>query len=370
MRDRDPGKGEAAPGSGLRNGGDRPEGPDVRRIEELLRWVFLSGTDASVTETEDGAISADRPETEEKFRAIFAETGLRSFHGVLLKDEEGKLGALGLREQGAVVFDEETRDLLSILVNQATVSVRNAQLYQQVPLAGFWKPLLEKRRQLAAIPTRRRRAWAVGIGVAVLVLVVAPWPLRIAGPARVLPGRRAAVTSMVDGVVGAVLQREGDQVEAGEVIATLKDESYQAALAEARSDLTLAESEIARSRQVADAGAVFDAGARRREARARIALEEDRLSRTRLTAPAAGIIVTPRIEERVGQLLARGAEICVVADVRTITAEVAVPESDAGLVRAGSEGDPEVQPVSGHRTSGEKSRASPRASGRRATSVS
>lgn len=45
--------------------------------------------------------------------------------------------------------------------------------------------------------------------------------------------------------------------------------------------------------------------------------------------------MTPRIEERVGQLLPRGAELCVVADVRNVTAEVAVPESDAGLVKAG-----------------------------------
>jgi RND family efflux transporter MFP subunit len=337
-----------------------PKDPEARRMEDLLRWVFLSGTDASVTQTEDGEISADRPETEEKFRALFAETGLRSFHGVLLKDEEGKLGALGFESKEPLVFDEGTRDLLSILVNQATVSVRNAQLYQQVPLAGFWKPLLEKRARLAAIPMRRRRAWALGIGVAVLLLVVAPWPLRIAGPARVLPGRRAAITSMVDGVVGTVLKREGDAVEAGEVIATLKDESYQAALAEARSNLTLAESDIARSRQMADAGSVFDAEARRREALARIALEEDRLARTRLTAPAAGIIVTPRIEERVGQLLPRGAEFCVVADVRSITAEVAVPESDAGLVRAGQKTTLKFNPYPGSLFRGEVARVAPR----------
>ncbi|MFY9549970.1 MAG: GAF domain-containing protein, partial [Thermoanaerobaculia bacterium] len=223
--------------------------PDARRMEELLQWIFLSGTDTAVTQTEDGEITADRPETEEKFRALFQETGLRSFYGVLLKDEEGKLGALGFESKEPLVFDGETRDLLSILVNQATVAVRNAQLYQQVPLAGFWKPLLERRRKLAAIPKSRRRAWGIGVGVAALILFVAPWPLRIAGPARVLPGRRAAVTSMVDGVVGAVLRREGDRVEAGDVIATLKDESYQAALAEANSSLTLAESDIARARQ-------------------------------------------------------------------------------------------------------------------------
>ncbi len=277
--------------------------PEVRRMEDLLQWVYLSGTDTAVTQTEDGEITADRPETEEKFRALFQETGLRSFFGVLLKDEEGKLGVLAFESREPFAFDEGTRDLLSILVNQATVAVRNAQLYRQVPLAGFWKPLLEKKRKLGALPEGRRRRWAIGIAVAVLALCILPWPLRIAAPARVLPGKRAAVTSLVDGVVATVLHREGDQVAAGEVIATLKDESYAADLAAARSALAIAESEVSRAREAGDPAAVFDAAARRDEARARIALEEERLAQTRLKAPSAGIIITPRIEERVGQLL-------------------------------------------------------------------
>jgi hypothetical protein len=130
-------------------------------MEELLNWIFLSGTDVAVTQTEDGEITADRPETVEKFRAIFEETGLRSFFGVVLRDDEGKLGALGFEYREAFDFDEDTRDLLAILVNQATVAVRNAQLYRQVPLAGFLKPLDERRRKLLNIPVRRRQAWAI-----------------------------------------------------------------------------------------------------------------------------------------------------------------------------------------------------------------
>ncbi len=309
--------------------------PETRRMEELLQWVYLSGTDAAVTQTEDGAITADRPETEEKFRALFQETGLRSFFGVMLQDEEGKLGVLGFESREALAFDEGTKDLLSILVNQATVAVRNAQLYRQVPLAGFWKPLLERRRKLAAIPQARRRRGAIAIAAAVLALCILPWPLRIAAPARVLPGRRAAVTSLVDGVVATVARREGDAVSPGEVIATLKNESYVADLAAARASLSIAESEVARAREAGDPGAVFDAAARRDEAKARILLDEDRLAQTQLKAPTAGVIITPRIEERVGQLLPRGAEFCVVADVRTLTAEIAVPESEAALVEPG-----------------------------------
>jgi RND family efflux transporter MFP subunit len=308
--------------------------PNVRRLDDLLNWVFLSGTDVAVTQDENGEITAERPETVEKFRAIFAETNLRSFVGVLLKDEEGKLGALGFESTEPLAFDEETRDLLAILVNQATVAVRNAQLYQQVPLAGFLQPLLEKRRKLQAIPLRRRRKWVLGVGAALLALVLIPWRIRVEGPVRVLPVRRAAVTAGVDGVIKEVLHREGDRVADGEVVATLNDEQYRAALAEASAALAIAESDVARYTQDGNAAAMFEARARREEQRARRAFAEEQLAKTSLRAPAAGILVTPHIEQRIGQALVRGAEFAIVADTARVTAEVAVPESDAALVRA------------------------------------
>jgi RND family efflux transporter MFP subunit len=308
--------------------------PDVKRLEDLVQWVYFSGSNVSVTQDEDGRIVADRPETEEKFRTVFGETGLRSFYGVILSDQEGKLGALAFESKEPIVFDEDTQDLLQILVNQATVAVRNAQLYQQVPLAGFFKPLADRQRKLLAIPKQRRRAWAVGLAVAAILLLV-PWRLRIAGPARILPGHRASVTAGVDGVVAAVLKHEGDQVSAGDVIATLKDESYQASLAQARSTLAIAESDMARHRETGDAGALFDAQSRRDELRAKIALAQEEFGRTRLRAPVSGVIVTPRIEERVGQFFRRGDELCVIADVHTVIAEVAVPEADISLMAPG-----------------------------------
>ncbi|HTD52794.1 MAG TPA: GAF domain-containing protein, partial [Thermoanaerobaculia bacterium] len=313
--------------------------PEARRTEELLSWVFLSGSNVNVTLQEDGRLIADRPETEEKFRAFFQETGLKAFYGALLTDEEGKLGVLGFECREPIVFDEETRDLLQILVNQATVAVRNAQLYRQVPLSGFWKPMLEKRRRLSEIPRQRRRVWVAGALVAAVVLFLVPWRLRVGGPARILPGRRTVVTAGVDGIIKAVLHREGDTVSANEVIATLEDESYQAALADARSAYQIAASEVARAREAGNAAAMFEAQSRRDELASRINMEAEHLARTSLRAPAAGVIVTPRLEERVGQNLVRGAELCVVADVGTVTAEVAVPEADASLIRSGQTAD-------------------------------
>jgi RND family efflux transporter MFP subunit len=311
----------------------------VKRTEELLEWVFLGGANVAVTRQEDGTIETDRPETEEKFRAFFEASGRNAFYGVLLEDEEGKLGVLGFECNEPIAFDEGTRDLLQILVNQATVAVRNAQLYQKVPLPGFLRPIAEQTRKLSDIPVDRRRRWLYGAAAVLLLLVVVPWNIRVEGTARAVPGRRIPVTATVEGIVASVEHREGDAVKAGAVVAVLKDDVYRAALAEARAAEQIAEADVARHRAEGNAGATGQAAARRDEMRARAAWAEERLAGTRLRAPEAGIVVTPRLDERVGQLLAAGTELAVLAETSSLLAELAVEEDDAGRLEAG-------QPVS------------------------
>ena len=316
--------------------------PSVLRTEALLEWVYFGGANVAVTRLEDGTISSDRPETEEKFRTFFDESGRNSFYGVLLEDDEGKLGVLGFESTEPLEFDPETRDLLQILVNQATVAVRNAQLYQQVPLPGFLRPLAERTRKLREQPGSRTRRWALGGAAALALLAVLPWNVRVSGPARVVPGRRIPVTASVEGVVESVTHREGDAVPAGAVVATLRDDVYRAAAAEARAAEQIAEAEVSRHRAEGDAPALFQAAARRDEMRARAALAEEKLERTRLRAPEAGVVLTPRLEERVGQLLPAGAEFAVLAGTSAVLVEVAVPERDASLLAEGQNVDVKV----------------------------
>jgi RND family efflux transporter MFP subunit len=320
---------------------DRKE-PSVLRTEALLEWVYFGGANVVVTRLEDGTISTDRSETEEKFRTFFDESGRNAFYGVLLEDDEGKLGVLGFESTESLEFDAQTRDLLQILVNQATVAVRNAQLYQQVPLPGFLRPLAERTRKLREQPGSHVRRWALGSAAALVLFAVLPWNVRVSGPARVVPGRRTPVTASVDGVVESVAHREGDAVAAGAVIATLRDDAYRAAAAEARAAEQIADAEVSRHRAEGDAAALFQATARRDEMRARAALAEEKLERTRLRAPEAGVILTPRLEERVGQLLPAGAEFAVLADTSAVIVDVAVPERDTSLLATGQKVDVKV----------------------------
>ena len=83
--------------------------PKIQETENLLEWVYFSGADVGVTQEPDGKIQADRPETEEKFRAFFEKTGLRSFHALLLNDEEGKLGVLAFMRKSRSFWTKTSR---------------------------------------------------------------------------------------------------------------------------------------------------------------------------------------------------------------------------------------------------------------------
>lgn len=307
----------------------------VKRSEALLEWVFFGGADVAVTRTEDGSIVTERPETEEKFRVFFEESGRNAFYGVLLKDEEGKVGVLGFECDEPIVFDGETRDLLQILVNQATVALRNAQLYQQVPMAGFLQPVLQKWRKVQAVPARRVLTWAGAAVLAVLVLALVPWRIRVGGPAKVIPARRVTVTASVGGFLRQVRHREGDVVPAGEVLAVLRDEEYLSERAAAAAALEIAESDVSRLRAEGDQAAAHEAAARRDALKAKIALAESRLARTRITAPSGGVVITPHLEQKVGTFLEAASELCTLADVSEATFEVAVPESESAELRTG-----------------------------------
>jgi hypothetical protein len=55
----------------------------------------------------------------------------------------------------------------------------------------------------------------------------------------------------------------------------------------------------------------------------------------RLTAPVTGSILTPRLEEKVGELLERGDVLCEIARLDPVHVEVQISEEDVGLVQVG-----------------------------------
>jgi RND family efflux transporter MFP subunit len=310
--------------------------PEMKLLTDTLAWA--AGLDAGVyvVQEDDGSIDTERIETAEKFRAFFEKTGSRSFLAVPLSDDEGRIGALALEAATPYAFSGHDLEAATLLAVHATVSIRNALLYEQMPMARVFRPLA--RTEVGGAP--RRSAWAsrrVRFGAAALALAaigLVPAPLRVGGDARVLAETRLPVTAEVAGRVAQVLVREGDRVASGDVVALLDDGDYETGRddAEARFRIALRE----RERHVA-AGSTAEAEvelARLSGLRAEVGLWSTRVARTRLVSPVDGIVATPRVDERVGESLDRGETLCEIVDDRPRLVEVAIDEADAGLLAA------------------------------------
>jgi GAF domain-containing protein/multidrug resistance efflux pump len=305
---------------------------EIKELRSVVEWAAGLDEGIYVVREDDGTIDSSRPETREKFSAWFERTGNRSFLSVPLQDDDGRLGVWTLEAEGAYAFSERDLEVAQLLGTQATVALRNAVLFQQIPMRGMMQPLARTHAKVAALG-RHRVVWAAGAALAALALLFVPVPLRVAGDARVLPERRLPVSAEAGGRLAAVLVREGDRVEAGQEIARLDDIEVQAALAEARAQLAMAERALTRRRAEGDAAGAAAEAARTAGLAADVARWETELERSRLRAREGGLVITPRVEDRTGERLAPGEVFCEIANLERQEIEVAVPEREAGLVR-------------------------------------
>ncbi|MEE9226696.1 MAG: GAF domain-containing protein [Acidobacteriota bacterium] len=306
----------------------------IRDLEEILTWAYLRGSGLYVSEM-DGEVEADREETREKFRRYFEKTGLKTFVAIPLKDEEGLLGMLSVESDQPYFVAEDKLEAFNILANQATVAIRNAALYRQIPLINIMEPLASWRGRMKKVPRWkwiRNGALAAGL---ILGAVLVPWNLKIAGKAVVLPMKNSSVTTEIEGIVEAVFRREGDGIRRGEVLATLVDKDYRVWMEEARSHFEIADRRVAQYEAGLDLPAASQARIQREQFRQELALLRHKLALTRITSPVDGVVLSPRLERKVGKYLEKGEEFCRVADMREISVEVRVPETEIAAVSEG-----------------------------------
>jgi RND family efflux transporter MFP subunit len=305
--------------------------PRTKALNELINWAGNVGTEIYVSEI-DNKIDSDRTETREKLHAHFENSGMKSFYALPLKDEEGALGLLAMESKTPRFLSASHLELLKIFSGQATVAIRNAQLYRQVPLIGALEPIAAKKRAFLAMPRAKRTAMVSAIAIALLFLIFFPWNLKVAGNAYVLPTRTATVNSEIDGVIENVNFHEGDVVAAGSVVATLRNDEYLLKLNEARSRSDILARELTRVQAASGAADAQIQRVKLEQTQREIAFNQAKLDQTQIRAPINGVVITPKIEEKTGQFIRRGEVFCETADINPVIVEAAIPEDDIGLV--------------------------------------
>lgn len=308
--------------------------PVVSTLKEMLEWASISSEEVQVTQHGE-EIDDPRTETRAKFAQYFSDTGMRGFYALPLIDDQGRLGILSFESSDPDFLTVAHLEIIKVFAGQATVALRNASLYREVPFINVLEPLLQKKKRFLAMEKRRRGLMLAIAAAVVLFFIFCPLPMRVSGGATVAPSAVAQVQPGVDGVVKAVYVHEGDRVKKNAVLAELEDWNYRTETAAAQARYSEAADAMNRALSQNDG---TRAGTERIKAdywKAEVARAQGRLDRTIIRSPIDGIITTPHIENAAGRRLGQGDTFAEIVETSLVTIDVAVPEDDATLLRRG-----------------------------------
>ena len=310
------------------------DAPEIAPLNEILQWAALSEEVIHVRQHGD-EIDSDREETWAKFRKYFADSGMRGFYARPLNDDTGRVGLLGMESSDPDFLGPAHIEILQVLAAQATVALRNAQMYKEVPFISVLEPVLVRKRKFMAMEKRKRTLYLALAAAAVLFLVACPLPLRVDGDAVVAPVRRALIQPETEGVISKVLVHEGQAVERGQVLAEMEAWNLRSGLAEAQAKYETALLQMNRALAGNDG---TEAGVHRVQAdywKAEVDRSRQMLDKAELRAPIAGVVATPHVENFAGRKLQQGDSFAEIVDTSQAVVDVAVDDADAGLLKVG-----------------------------------
>ena len=313
-----------------------PKSQEMDGLRQRLEWVSLQQAPVSADLYEDGW-HLDPDDARARLVPFLEANSYNGCYAMALRDDQGTLGVMALLSRDADFLTPNNKETLAILASQTTVAIRNAQLYQQVPLANFLQPLAARRAKLlSALPGSRWLEYARKGGLAVSFLVLVPWPMRVGTDATVVPAERRIVSTMTGAVVDRVAIHEGDVVQQGQLLAQLDDSEARVRLAQAQADLSQARRDQAEAEFRNDPAMAGQAKIRTDLHAAEYLFEQRRGDLLELRAPISGVVVTPKVEQKAGTMLHPGDAFCEIVDDEQMAAEMSVPEKDLALLRQGT----------------------------------
>ncbi len=150
------------------------------------------------------------------------------------------------------------------------------------------------------------------------------------------PTETISVRAGAEGFITNILVKEGEQVQRGTLLAMLHDRDLDQQIASLRSQISILDHDIlAQSTQGSVAESIVSAR-RRAQLTQELTNWESQLSRLNIIAPETGIVVTPKIEQKLGRMLKEGDEFCAIAKSGDVQARIRVDDWDLEDVTVGA----------------------------------
>lgn len=184
------------------------------------------------------------------------------------------------------------------------------------------------------------QAPAVNSTATVMQLKRQPVPRLYVTSGNVTSDHRVAISSRLSGYIRELLVREGDRVQAGQVLVRVDPVDARQALLQAKADLADAEADLRRYEDLLKAGAVTPQQAdkvrlRYKVAKSQVEQAKNQLGYAEVSSPVAGVVVAKHLSQ--GDLAAPGAPILIIEDPASLLVETHVSEARVSQIHEGSD---------------------------------
>jgi RND family efflux transporter MFP subunit len=237
--------------------------------------------------------------------------------------------------------------VVGVLLLERRDGFETAMLEMASDTALFVGPLLEMKHRLEAPVGGRlfeamsprgvrhaseaRPLWRWGVAAAaVLLAVVALWPVTfdVVAPARVEGREQRVIAAPADGFIASVQVRPGATVKAGQLLATLEDRDLALQRDKSAAEIGQLDKQYREALTQEDAAQIMIARAAVEQARAQLSLAESQLERSRLRAPIDGVLIGGDLSQSVGMPVQRGQSLMTVAPAHGLKVVAEVDEQD------------------------------------------
>jgi putative peptide zinc metalloprotease protein len=189
--------------------------------------------------------------------------------------------------------------------------------------------------------TRAQQAGALGVA---LLLLLPPVASNVSTGLVLEPGKTAHIHAEVPGQVANVYVRQSQTVQAGQVIAALRNPEIEAEAAVLRQQLALANSDLRNGQDRSDfdkaAGAVRD----RKRLQEEFEVAENRVAALQIRSPIDGVVSTTDVDQKAGTFLDAGEELAQIVDRSTMKARILVRDWELEEVHPGAAAKVKVVP--------------------------
>jgi putative peptide zinc metalloprotease protein len=218
------------------------------------------------------------------------------------------------------------------------VFVGAAYFLARVSLRAAWQAArnclaLRKEQTMAWNFSRVQKASLLSFTFLLLVL---PLPSKVATDFVLEPGRRVSLRPKVSGKVSEILVRDGDPVKNGQVLAVLQNPQVEANAKLLSQELALASSDVRSYQFRSDTELAAQANRDRTRLQSELTVAREKSNALVIRASSDGTVATPMLEQRLGEFISAGNDLCQIVDRSTARARILVRDMDLQDVHSGT----------------------------------